>query len=586
MKKITCCLTVIIIILSITFCITVAASVSDVKDSQIVAESIILGVGSNETERCLAYFSDMSDGGEVWLAKSNEIVDGCFPKDHKTFYPITAPASNIENKYAKAVTLTGLVENTKYAYVITANDVFSDIYYFNTDGSQDYEFVFVGDPQLSTQPHALSWNDTLKKISKDLNVNILISAGDQVTTPDSEEHYSYLTQSKLASIAFAPTVGPSHDSVSSTFKDHYNLPNLSEEYGANETSANYWYTYNNTLFMHLNMSDSSAATNGEHKSFMKEAIELNPGITWKIVVMHNSLFSTGMHGDPNYKYYESEIGKYRPALAPIFNELDIDIVLSGHDHVYLRTHMMNGLNQSSDVIENNTTTSPEGVLYLCASSSSGSKFYDQFFEADFSAYDNYEKRKSAVKFSVTDSSITLNSYFLDDMSVFDTFTIYKTPHVCSLTPVKEVPSTCTEEGKKAYYTCKCGRSYQDAEGSTLINNISTWGVIKMKEHEWRPATCTVPGMCAGCRKINEYPEGHIYSDKYDKTCNICQEIREAPDKPNTNDCTGGETDNSPSSDKIKNTDNGIPLIIGVSIGALVLISAAAAIRVFVIKRKK
>ena len=103
MKKITCCLTVIIIILSIAFCITVAASVSDVKDSQIVAESIILGVGSNETERCLAYFSDISDGGEVWLAKSNEIVDGCFPKDHKTFYPITAPASNIENKYAKAV---------------------------------------------------------------------------------------------------------------------------------------------------------------------------------------------------------------------------------------------------------------------------------------------------------------------------------------------------------------------------------------------------------------------------------------------------------------------------------------------------
>ncbi|MBR5817118.1 MAG: fibronectin type III domain-containing protein, partial [Clostridia bacterium] len=294
-----------------------------------VAENIILGVGSNESERRIAFFSDSADRSEVRVTKADNVISGMIIKDYTTFYASTIPATNASGKYAKAATITGLSENTRYAYVIDTEGYESDVYYFNTSGFGDYEFTFVGDPQLNAPSHGEEWSDTLKKIIENFDSELIISAGDQVSDPDSELHYSYLTTEEMSSIAFAPSVGPSHDSSSASFKEHYNLPNLSTKYGANSTSANYWYTYNNTLFMHLNMSDSSAATNGEHKSFMKEAMAQNPDVIWNIVVMHNSLFSTGMHGDPDYKYYESEVGKYRPALAPFFSELGIDLVLSG-----------------------------------------------------------------------------------------------------------------------------------------------------------------------------------------------------------------------------------------------------------------
>ena len=57
------------------------------------------------------------------------------------------------------------------------------------------------------------------------------------------------------------------------------------------------------------------------------------------------------------------------AFVPIFDELDIDVVLMGHDHVYCRTFIMDGLNPMTDVsvYDNPTYTSvtdPEGGAYV------------------------------------------------------------------------------------------------------------------------------------------------------------------------------------------------------------------------------
>ena len=224
----------------------------------------------------------------------------------------------------------------------------------------------------------------------------------------------------LTDITFAPTVGPYHDSASALFSEHYNLPNLSAKYGKNSTSADYWYVYNNTLFMHLNNSDSSANTNGEHVKFMREAIAANPDVKWKITVMHYSLYSTSKHAQ--------EFGtKYIDALAPAFTELGIDLVLSGHDHVYVRTKVMNGKEISDDVISDGKVSDPSGTVYICANTSTGVRFYEKVLtDTEFVAFESYEKRKSAIKFEVTDTSITMTTYFLDDMSVMDTFIIEKT----------------------------------------------------------------------------------------------------------------------------------------------------------------
>ena len=479
-------------------------TLSYVEPVVIVAEQVVLGVGSHELERGLSWFSNTETAGEVRLAKAADVVDGVFPTEYATYTATSAPAINKEEYFAKKATLTNLEASTEYAYTFVVDGKMSDIYYFSTGGQGDFEFVFAGDPQLDTEYEGQQWSDTLTKIGKWFDTHLVISSGDQINIANNEKEYSYFLVDELANIAFAPTVGPNHDSPDgnqqflASYSDHFYVPNLSDKYGVSSTSANYWFTYNNTLFMNLNMSDASALemNNGtnEHKQFMQEVMAAHPDARWTIVILHTSLFSTGDHSSPDYKYYEGEIKKYRAIMAPIFTELGIDVVLSGHDHIYARSKMMDGTVVSSDVVTENSVTDPKGTLHVCASSSTGSKFCEDRYEgADYVACENFEYRKSVVSFKVTHESITLESYFLDmddQKQLFDTFTIYK--HVCAPEAVEPKEPTCTETGKEAYYVCDCGLCYEDENGTVRIDNLDTWGVIPAIPHVFENYTETAP----------------------------------------------------------------------------------------------
>ena len=386
--------------------------------------SVVLGVGSDETERGLVWYSPSSTAGEVQYAPvgSDRSV---FPSEYKTAKATATVATNKAGYYSNKATLVDILEECEYVYRIVSNGETSELYYFNTGDADSYNFVFLGDPQFSNEKYSAAWADTLDKVDASFDADFIISAGDQINNASAEDEYDLFILDALAEIPFAPSVGPSHDDPSAAYSEHFYTPNLSTEYGVTVTSADYWYTYGDVLFMHLNMADKTALES-EHKAFMTEAMRANPDVSWNIVVLHTALFTAGMHSDPEYKYYEDEIGKYREILAPQLTELGIDVVLGGHDHVYVRSHLMNGVEVSDDVVVNSTVTNPKGTLHLAASSSTGSKFYDSTVpDAYYSAYQNDEHRKSATVFSVTEGTLTMKSYFLDTMTVFDSFTIYK-----------------------------------------------------------------------------------------------------------------------------------------------------------------
>ena len=484
-----------------------------------VAEQVILGIGANETQRQLSWVSAVGTSSEVQVAKAKDVKDGVFPTEYASFSSTYVLATNKVGYSAYDATITGLEENTEYVYRIVSTGRASDMFYFHTGSFGDYEFVFVGDPQLQTAAEGEYWKDTLVTIDEEFNTPFIISAGDQICTPNSEAEYGYFIADEMAGTAFAPSIGPHHDDrsgMSPSYKDHYNVPNESTAYGVSTSGGNYWYTYNNTLFMHLNMADTAAPTNGEHKAFMQEAMAANPDVTWNFVVMHTSLFSTGSHSDPNGIYFNGEIGVYRPKMAPIFTSLGIDVVLSGHDHVYVRSHMMKYEKVSSDkVYDSNTVYQPEGTLYLCANSSTGTKFYDSYGDDYFIAYQNTVRRKSAVKFSITDEAVVMQSYFLDDMTVFDTFTISNETapdHVCELKKVRESAASCGVEGKAAHYLCKCGKRYEDKAGTVEIIDFESWGILPALEHSFTvKATCTTPQACENCGLTQGEALGHKFA---------------------------------------------------------------------------
>ena len=167
--------------------------------------------------------------------------------------------------------------------------------------------------------------------------DFLLSAGDQVNKASNEEQYAgYLEHDVLKSLPMATVIG-NHDSGSDAYSEHFNNPNEVTDgasYGATTAGVNYWYVYNNTLFMHINSNNMSAA---EHKAFMEKAIAANPDAEWKVVSFHHSLYTVASHA------YDGDVLARREQWVPVFDELGVDVVLMGHDHVYARSYVMDGL---------------------------------------------------------------------------------------------------------------------------------------------------------------------------------------------------------------------------------------------------
>ncbi len=395
------------------------------EETTVEQKALNLTIGEDETRMNLTWYANTNTSGTVQLAKAGAMINGEFPSQFTTV-EATNNQANDKGFYYNQATLANLEENTKYVYRVVNGDQVSKIYDFTTkdfDGS--YNFIFAGDPQIGASGSASKdtegWDKTLSDSINKFNPNFILSAGDQVNTASDENQYSgYLDHEELTSVPQATTIG-NHDSSSNAYTQHINLPNETAK-GETAAGTDYWYVYNNTLFMNINTNNTSTA---EHKAFMKEAIKENQDVRWKVVVFHHSVYSVASHS------VESSILKRREELTPVFDDLGIDVVLMGHDHVYVRSNMMKGMKVSQETEDLTSVTDPEGILYLTANSASGSKYYDikTNISTDFVAKMDQSKQRSISNIEVSENSFKVTTYLYNSndnqWSTLDEFTINK-----------------------------------------------------------------------------------------------------------------------------------------------------------------
>ena len=395
------------------------------EETTVEQKALNLTIGEDETRMNLTWYANTNTSGTVQLAKAGAMINGEFPSQFTTV-EATNNQANDKGFYYNQATLANLEENTKYVYRVVNGDQVSKIYDFTTkdfDGS--YNFIFAGDPQIGASGSASKdtegWDKTLSDSINKFNPNFILSAGDQVNTASDENQYSgYLDHEELTSVPQATTIG-NHDSSSNAYTQHFNLPNETAK-GETAAGTDYWYVYNNTLFMNINTNNTSTA---EHIAFMKEAIKENQDVRWKVVVFHHSVYSVASHS------VESSILKRREELTPVFDDLGIDVVLMGHDHVYVRSNMMKGMKVSQETEDLTSVTDPEGILYLTANSASGSKYYDikTNISTDFVAKMDQSKQRSISNIEVSENSFKVTTYLYNSndnqWSTLDEFTINK-----------------------------------------------------------------------------------------------------------------------------------------------------------------
>lgn len=122
---------------------------------------------------------------------------------------------------------------------------------------------------------------------------------------------------------------------------------------------------------------------------------------WKTVALHKALYSNGSH------YDDDDVCAMRTQLSSLMPQLDIDLVLQGHDHVYMRTYAIDS-NKVTDTervyLTHNgrqykTDVQPTGTSYVI----SGTAGVKTYLQKDASLTDEYFPRAEVIK--VADQSM-------------------------------------------------------------------------------------------------------------------------------------------------------------------------------------
>jgi len=249
-----------------------------------------------------------------------------------TFIPfktVTVNATTPQNVH-KAV-VTGLTPNTTYSFRVGKAGLWSNIGTFTTAKAtkEPFSFIYITDTQIEWYQF-----DTLKMrtdmvATKYPNANFWMHCGDMIWNGyDITEWNKFFTsqQDMFYRFPFAPIQGNHEEKNSFSFKRHFNLD--STIYDPHKST--YTYIYGDVLFFAIN---SELWDNSNYitalSTWIRNEVNAHADITWRIVYFHRSTYTAAGN-----LQNDVPTTQWRQTITPLFDELNIDLVLFGHDHVY------------------------------------------------------------------------------------------------------------------------------------------------------------------------------------------------------------------------------------------------------------
>ena len=386
--------------------------------------------GDPQTERGFTWYAQNSDAGQVTLSTSREFTDAIEVtgerkegRDEDTFFQARAE---------------GLEPGSRYFYRVgdPETGVWSRTGSFTTnDGDGDFSFVDLTDTQSQNEEEAeLSASTMAKAMGTVPGAEFLMHNGDVVEHGDRERDWEDMlgaAEDTLLNTTIVPAAG-NHDEAEDSFVDHFALDAPNDQ--DTSTGAYYSFDYNAAHFSVLNTNeDSDQAVSDEQIDWLRDDVEQarDNGAKWTIVTMHKGPYTTANHLD------DADIRGMRQALVPLIDELDIDLVLQGHDHVMSRTkalvHDPDAVEGAAPV-ERDTITEirdgkrteygvdPDGTVYFLPNTA-GAKHYEQAQEADGFDLEEYlrlfdrtggQDTENFTGIRVTDDRLTVDVYDIKD----------------------------------------------------------------------------------------------------------------------------------------------------------------------------
>ena len=417
MKSILCIVISVLVVFTATASVS-AGSVWDMYwlDTEEATRGIILQPGKDETQRNISWYMP-------------ESVTECsveISTDMLMTNPAVYEGSVISDKHGMnvaKVTVTELEAGEKYYYTCISGDERSSVYSFETTEGDRFSALYMSDLHITldeeagdTKATAYEFANLLTEVTLMHDVDIILSAGDQATDGLLCE-YQGLTFSPVSrSLTFATAIG-NHDRKGIAYKYFTNLPNEDEGLISSPQGGNYYFVKGEVLFLVI---DSNNASGTDHRNFINNAVKENPDLKWRVVMMHHDLYGGTLEGR------ESENQLLRMLLSPIFDEFNIDLVLTGHSHHYSISDVVYNGKSVAEIEDGCVINNAGGTVYMVSASAARPREAESIPYSDLIAIgmEHYaDKLYNIIDFS--HDSITVTTYERGENEEFVSFTLTK-----------------------------------------------------------------------------------------------------------------------------------------------------------------
>lgn len=273
--------------------------------------------------------------------------------------------------------------------------------------------------------------DTIGALSPDLVVHVgdVSYAGGDPTT---WKAWFDLVEPVAASAPWIPALGNHEGDVQGLSRDEASIIDPVEQAFFTQRFPlprdTFWYSYD-LVGVHFIALDtfSQPLMPAEEAAWLEADLAAAKDADWIVVYLHEPPYSSNTaHGSSP---------RAHDAFVATLDAAGVDLVITGHDHHYERTH---ALRADKIVTEGNETTKGTGTVYL-VTGGGGASLYTEFIDAPaWSAY--REAAHHVVVLDITRERLIGQAIATDDGRVIDAFTIAREPQPQPEPQAQSVPT--------------------------------------------------------------------------------------------------------------------------------------------------
>ena len=298
-----------------------------------------------------------------WLTEENQLGVVRFGEDSRHLATIELESSATTNHIVK---LPNLESGKRYYYQTGKTGSFNvfdpKMHWFFTHPEQAVptrvwvmgDSGMVGETLNQVRDAALAWmkenplhtklSDT--QVNYDDNfplINVWIALGDIAYSSGTNDQFQSALFDPFEDIAANTVLWPvygNHDDRRWTYFKIFTLPENAEAGGVPSHTENYYsIDYSNAHFVILDSQANDRSTTGKMANWLKRDLAQNTK-PWLIAAFHHPPYSKGSHDSDDTSDSDGKMRDMRKNIVPILEQAGVDLVLSGHSHLYERSYLM------------------------------------------------------------------------------------------------------------------------------------------------------------------------------------------------------------------------------------------------------